>query len=150
MRSVVRSVGRRVCSRMSPMCAPVAQELCQRRFYTLKRSGDLPEILAGEPWKCPAVGQVLEAQREFTKENTAQFTELTGDSNVLHTTSIVPGHFVASMIPGLIGSHICGAVYLSQTIKYTAPVRFGDTVTTRITVKSVSAKLHAVVFIEPV
>jgi acyl dehydratase len=42
-----------------------------------------------------------------------------------------------SLFSTLFGTHIPGAIYLSQSIKFTAPVYVGDTVTARITVSGI-------------
>lgn len=103
--------------------------------------------------RVPPVGTFLEATRRFTQADVDTFTAVTGDANPIHAAKsdgtaaedsgvIVPGHFVASMIPAMIGSHVAGAIYKSQTLDYTAPVWVDDTVTMKISVIKVIALLR--------
>jgi hypothetical protein len=73
-----------------------------------------------------------------------------GDYNPIHsdpqyaaTTSfrepIAPGVYTAGLISAVIGTQLPGpgAIYLSQSLKFIKPVKFGDTITTRVTVTEV-------------
>lgn len=59
---------------------------------------------------------------------------LTGDTNPIHQSlpaaqaagferCLVPGIMAASLFPALIGSAVPGALYLTQTLKFRAPVQ---------------------------
>jgi 3-hydroxybutyryl-CoA dehydratase len=69
------------------------------------------------------------------------FAELTGDRNPIHLSEhfaaktpfkgrIAHGLYTASLISAVIGTRLpgSGAIYLSQTLKFLAPVKIGDTV----------------------
>jgi 3-hydroxybutyryl-CoA dehydratase len=70
-----------------------------------------------------------------------QFAEVSGDANPIHLSDdfaagtrfgqrIAHGMFTASLISAVIGTRLPGpgAVYLSQTLRFLAPVRIGDVV----------------------
>ncbi len=70
-----------------------------------------------------------------------QFAEVSGDVNPIHLSDdfasrtrfgqrIAHGMFTASLISAVIGTRMPGpgAVYLSQTLKFLAPVKIGDVV----------------------
>lgn len=69
------------------------------------------------------------------------FAELSGDRNPIHLSEhfaaktpfggrIAHGLYTASLISAVIGTRLPGpgAIYLSQTLRFLAPVRIGDTV----------------------
>jgi 3-hydroxybutyryl-CoA dehydratase len=75
------------------------------------------------------------------------FAQLSGDSNPIHLseefaaktflkTRIAHGIFTASFISALIGMRLPGpgAIYISQTLFFKAPVRLGDTVKVKVEV----------------
>jgi 3-hydroxybutyryl-CoA dehydratase len=88
------------------------------------------------------------------------FAELTGDRNPIHLSEhfaaktpfkgrIAHGLYTAGLISAVIGTRLPGpgAVYLSQTLTFKAPVKIGDTVTAMVEVveliaKGRRAKLH--------
>ena len=72
------------------------------------------------------------------------FAEVTGDRNPIHLsehfaartsfgTRIAHGLYTASLISAVLGTRLPGpgAVYVSQSIRFLAPVRIGDTVIAR-------------------
>lgn len=96
------------------------------------------------------VGDAAEVSKTITGEEVRAFAELTGDRNPVHldeeyaaTTRfgrrIAHGMLGASLISTVLASELPGrgTVYLSQTLRFTAPVFLGDTITARVTVKHV-------------
>ena len=96
------------------------------------------------------VGAAAEVSKTITDEDVRAFAELTGDRNPVHldeefaaTTRfgrrIAHGMLGASLISTVLASELPGrgTVYLSQTLRFTAPVFIGDTVTARVAVKHV-------------
>ena len=76
------------------------------------------------------------------------FVDAVGDYNPVHadreyaaTTMfkepIAPGIWTAGLISGVIGTRLPGpgAIYISQTLNFRAPVRIGDTVVVTVTVR---------------
>jgi 3-hydroxybutyryl-CoA dehydratase len=93
------------------------------------------------------VGDSAEVSKTITDEDVRAFAELTGDRNPVHLDEeyaaatrfgrrIAHGMLGASLISTALASKLPGrgAIYLSQTLRFTAPVHIGDTVTARVTV----------------
>lgn len=96
------------------------------------------------------VGDSFSRSREVTDELVRAFAEVSGDHNPIHlddefakTTRfgrrIAHGMLSGAFISGVLGYELSERkiVYLSQTMKFTAPVYIGDTVTTTSTVKGI-------------
>jgi 3-hydroxybutyryl-CoA dehydratase len=96
------------------------------------------------------VGDAAEVQKTITDEDVRAFATLTGDHNPVHLDEeyaagtrfgrrIAHGMLGASLISAVLANELPGrgTVYLSQTLKFTAPVFLGDTVTARVVVKQV-------------
>lgn len=88
--------------------------------------------------------------KTVTDADLAQFADVSGDFNPVHMdpeyakTTIFKGRIAhgmlsASFISTVLGTKLPGpgAIYISQNLKFKAPVRPGDTVTAEVTVKSV-------------
>ncbi|MDQ2908172.1 MAG: MaoC family dehydratase [Candidatus Eremiobacteraeota bacterium] len=93
------------------------------------------------------LGRWESVTRTVTARDVERFAAATGDTNPVHldeafagTTRfkrrIAHGMLVGSYISSLIGTDFPGpgTIYLSQTLKFTAPVYLGDTLTVRATV----------------
>ena len=104
-------------------------------------------------------GQSAEMTREASAAVVEAFAQLSGDLNPLHldeayakTTSfggrIAHGMLAAAYISAVIGTKLPGpgSVYLNQSLRFRRPVRLGDVVTTRVTVKALDAKRGHVTF----
>lgn len=91
------------------------------------------------------VGQIAEMKHAVSEEGVRNFAALTGDTNPIHLSEayaantrfggrIAHGLYTASLISAVLGTRLPGpgAVYLSQTIKFRAPVRLGDVVVARV------------------
>jgi acyl dehydratase len=96
------------------------------------------------------VGDAAEIRKTIADEDVRAFAELTGDHNPVHLDEeyaartrfgrrIAHGMLGASLISAVLANELPGrgTVYLSQTLKFTAPVFLGDTVTARVVVKHV-------------
>jgi len=96
------------------------------------------------------VGDSAEISKTIADADVRAFAELTGDHNPVHLDEgyaastrfgrrIAHGMLGASLISAVLANELPGrgTVYLSQTLRFTAPVFLGDTVTARVTVKSV-------------
>lgn len=95
------------------------------------------------------VGQTAEASRVVRAEDIDAFAQVSGDDNPIHlddayasTTSfggrVAHGMLSAAFISAVIGRQLPGpgAIYLTQSLRFRAPVRPGDEVTVRVTVQS--------------
>jgi len=96
------------------------------------------------------VGDSAELRKTIADEDVRAFAELTGDRNPVHLDDeyaastrfgrrIAHGMLGASLISAVLANELPGrgTVYLSQTLRFTAPVFPGDTVTARVVVKGV-------------
>ncbi|MBL8773020.1 MAG: MaoC family dehydratase [Phenylobacterium sp.] len=95
------------------------------------------------------VGQTAETSRVVGLADIQAFADVSGDHNPLHldeayakTTTfgerIAHGMLSASFISGLIANKLpgAGAIYLSQSLRFRRPVKIGDLVGVRVTVKA--------------
>ena len=92
-------------------------------------------------------GEHAELTRVVADEDIADFVDAVGDYNPVHSdpayaattifkSPIAPGIFTAGLISAVIGTTLPGpgAIYLSQSLKFTKPVFAGDTITARVTI----------------
>ncbi|MBX3244466.1 MAG: MaoC family dehydratase [Acidobacteria bacterium] len=96
------------------------------------------------------IGDTFTRSREVTDELVRAFAEVSGDHNPIHldeehakTTRfgkrIAHGMLSGAFISAILGNEFADGtiIYLSQTLKFTAPVFIGDTVTTTATVTNI-------------
>ncbi|CAN7535403.1 MaoC family dehydratase [Phenylobacterium sp. LjRoot225] len=102
-------------------------------------------------------GQSAEHTRVASAAVIEAFAELSGDVNPLHldeayakTTPfggrIAHGMLAAAYISAVVGTQLPGpgVVYLKQSLTFRRPVRLGDSVTARVTIKTLNAsRAHA-------
>jgi 3-hydroxybutyryl-CoA dehydratase len=94
-----------------------------------------------------AVGMTETFSKTVSSSDVVGFAEVTGDRNPIHLsehfaarttfgTRIAHGLYTASLISALLGTRLPGpgAVYISETLNFRAPVKIGDTVTVIVTV----------------
>ena len=95
-------------------------------------------------------GDTATFSKTITDDDIRAFAELTGDHNPVHLDDeyaaatrfgrrIAHGMLGASLISATLARQRPGTVYLSQTLKFIAPVFPGDTLTVRVTVKEIRA-----------
>jgi 3-hydroxybutyryl-CoA dehydratase len=91
-----------------------------------------------------SVGMTERLKKKIAASDVVGFAEVTGDRNPIHLsehfaaktmfrTRIAHGLYTASLISAVLGTRLPGpgAVYVSQSIRFLAPVRIGDTVIAR-------------------
>ncbi|MDQ3181117.1 MAG: MaoC family dehydratase [Acidobacteriota bacterium] len=96
------------------------------------------------------IGDTFSKSREVTDELIRQFAEVSGDYNPIHLdedfakTTRFGRRIAHGMLGGAFISAVLGyefsvrkIIYLSQTLKFIAPVFIGDTVTAKATIKSI-------------
>jgi 3-hydroxybutyryl-CoA dehydratase len=94
-----------------------------------------------------SVGMAEILRKTIDSSDVVGFAEVTGDRNPIHLsehfaaktpfgTRIAHGLYTASLISAVLGTRLPGpgAVYISQTLNFRAPVKIGDTVEVRVTV----------------
>ena len=99
------------------------------------------------------VGDAAEMAKTVTEVDVGLFAGVTGDFNPVHVDAVAAersmfgsrvahGILSAGFISAVLGMRLPGpgSVYLSQTLRFTRPVRIGDTVTARVEVLEV---IHA-------
>ena len=104
------------------------------------------------------IGQSAEAVRTVTEADLDMFAKVSGDYNPVHMDDefaratpfrgrIAHGALVASYISGVLGNQLPGpgAIFLGLNMRFFHPVRIGDEVTTRVSVKSVDLKARKAV-----
>jgi len=96
-----------------------------------------------------AVGQTAEMSRVVGVADIEAFAEVSGDNNPMHLDDdyakattfgerIAHGMLSASYISAILGTKLPGpgAIYLSQSLRFRRPVKVGDLVVARATVKA--------------
>lgn len=96
------------------------------------------------------VGQSAEMTKVITEEDVFLFAGITGDRNPIHISKefaaksrfgerIAHGILTAGLISAVIGMKLPGpgCLYVSQTLRFLAPVRIGDEITARAEVAEV-------------
>ncbi|WP_029060241.1 MaoC family dehydratase [Stappia stellulata] len=100
-----------------------------------------------------SVGQSECLIKTVNSSDVVGFAEVSGDRNPIHLsehfaartpfrTRIAHGLYTASLISAVLGTRLPGpgAIYLSQTLNFRAPVRIGDDVTVTVTVAELMEK----------
>ena len=96
------------------------------------------------------VGETARRSLLVTERHAELFAELTGDRNPLHFDEafaratrfgqrVVQGGVTAGILNAIVATDLPGpgSVFMSQDLRYLAPVRFGDTITGEVEVLSV-------------
>lgn len=94
-----------------------------------------------------SVGMTETLRKTVDSADVVGFAEVTGDRNPIHLsehfaaktpfgTRIAHGLYTASLISAVLGTRLPGpgAIYISQTLHFRAPVKIGDTVEVSVTV----------------
>jgi 3-hydroxybutyryl-CoA dehydratase len=103
------------------------------------------------------MGMSATVSRTITETDLRNFSGVSGDTNPMHLNEefakktpfggcIVHGMLSASLISAVIGTKLPGpgCIYMSQTLKFMAPVRVGDTVYAVATIKELFPEKHRV------
>ncbi len=94
-----------------------------------------------------SLGMTETLHKTVNSADVVGFAEVTGDRNPIHLsehfaaktpfgTRIAHGLYTASLISAVLGTRLPGpgAIYISQTLHFRAPVKIGDTVEVSVTV----------------
>ena len=108
--------------------------------------------IIGEPFEEIAVGQAAEFNKTVTETDVVLYAGITGDFNPAHVNAVEAeaGMFGGRIAHGMLSAGFIstvlamklpgpGTIYLSQSLRFTRPVRIGDTVTARVEVVEVIA-----------
>ena len=98
-----------------------------------------------------AVGMEASYAKKITNDDVLAFAELSGDKNPVHLDDayaagtmfkqrIAHGFLTASLFSTVLGTKLPGpgCIYVSQTLKFKAPVKIGDTLMARVTIKKLN------------
>jgi 3-hydroxybutyryl-CoA dehydratase len=100
-----------------------------------------------------SVGMRESYRKQVKASDVVGFAELSGDRNPIHLSEhfaaktpfggrIAHGLYTASLISAVIGTRLPGpgAIYISQTLRFLAPVRIGDTVEASVEIVELTEK----------
>ncbi len=100
-----------------------------------------------------SLGMTEKLTKTVESSDVVGFAEVTGDRNPIHLSEhfaaktpfggrIAHGLYTASLISAVLGTRLPGpgAIYISQTLNFRAPVRIGDTVTVEVRVAELIAE----------
>lgn len=103
------------------------------------------------------VGQAAEFTKTISEADVYAFAGITGDFNPVHVDRVAAessmfggriahGMLTASLISTVIGMKLPGAgcIYMSQSLRFNAPVRFGDTITARAEVRDINIEKNRI------
>ena len=104
-----------------------------------------------------SIGLSESYEKEVKSSDVVGFAEITGDRNPIHLSEhfaaktpfggrIAHGLYTASLISAVIGTRLPGpgAIYMSQTLNFKAPVKIGDVVRASVEVVELVEKGHRV------
>jgi 3-hydroxybutyryl-CoA dehydratase len=102
-----------------------------------------------------SVGMSERLSKTVSASDVVGFAEITGDRNPIHLsehfaaktpfgTRIAHGLYTAGLISAVLGTRLPGpgAIYMSQTLNFRAPVRIGDTVDVEVVVAELIPARH--------
>jgi 3-hydroxybutyryl-CoA dehydratase len=100
-----------------------------------------------------SIGMAETYRKEVKASDVVGFAEITGDRNPIHLSEhfaaktpfkgrIAHGLYTAGLISAVIGTRLPGpgAIYISQTLRFLAPVKIGDTVVARVEVTELNVE----------
>lgn len=115
------------------------------------------EIVTGYCIEDLAVGMSASYQKRLGSDDIVAFANLSGDRNPIHLdedyaagtpfkTRIAHGMLTASLISTVLGTRLPGpgAIYLSQSLQFRAPVRCGELVTAEAEVSALDVRRRRV------
>ena len=104
-------------------------------------------------------GMSASFEKRITDDDIVRFAEVTGDTNPLHLDDdfaresifggrIAHGMLTASLFSAILGTRMPGpgCIYMSQSIRFRAPVRPGELAVATVTVKRIDGKKQRVEF----
>src|SRR5690349_363036 len=104
-----------------------------------------------------SVGQTASFGKTITEADIVLFAAVTGDTNPMHLNAdyakgtvfgerIAHGMLAAGLITKVLGTQLPGpgTIYMSQSLRFRAPVRIGDTVTATVEITGLNPEKHRV------
>ena len=85
------------------------------------------------------VGQTAEFTKTITEADVYGFAGITGDFNPVHVDQVAAeASRIGMKLPGP------GCIYMSQSLRFNAPVHFGDTITARVEVTDINTRKNRI------
>jgi phosphate acetyltransferase len=119
--------------------------------------GEIMAIIENKTFDELKIGDTASLQRTLTLKDIQLFSIMSGDVNPAHVDAeyakddmfhqiIAQGMWSASLISTVLGTQLPGpgTIYLDQTLKFTAPVVPGDTITIMVTVAEKKSKKYII------
>jgi 3-hydroxybutyryl-CoA dehydratase len=119
---------------------------------------EFPTYGPGTPVDRLSVGDNASFTKTITTEEIEAFARISGDDNPAHVDDawaeasmfggrVAHGVLTAGLISAVLGTKLPGpgSIYMSQTLKWLAPVRPGDELTATVTVREVIAEKNRVI-----
>ena len=107
-------------------------------------------MISSTPERCVHIGQTASLTKVISDQDVQMYAQVTGDFNPIHLDEayavqtrfgrrIAHGMLTAGLISSVLANQLPGpgTIYLSQTLKFRAPVYLGDSVTVNVTVTQV-------------
>jgi acyl dehydratase len=107
-------------------------------------------LIKGKDNMIPKLGETASLSKTITQDDIGHFAELVGDLNPVHVNPdfakktrfgrpIAHGMWGLSLVSAVLGTKLPGpgTIYLSQTVRFIAPVYPGDTLTAKVRVLEV-------------
>ncbi|MEO1200002.1 MAG: MaoC family dehydratase [Pseudomonadota bacterium] len=117
----------------------------------------MPVSVAGLAFGDISVGMAADLMKTVMATDVVGFAELSGDNNPVHLSAhfaaktpfkdrIAHGLYTASLISTLLGTRLPGpgAIYLTQTLNFRAPVRIGDVIHAHVEVMAIDKQKNRV------
>ena len=121
-------------------------------------TGEIDDELHGYYFEDLEVGMTEAYAKTLTEADIVLFAGISGDINPVHLNHefasqtifegrIAHGMLTASFISAVIGTKLPGpgCIYLKQSLNFKAPVKTGDTITARVTIRELMAEKKRVV-----
>lgn len=115
--------------------------------------------LYGHSFEALQIGMSASLSRTVSEADILMFAGVSGDTNPVHLDAefaastmfgerIAHGMLSAGLISAVFGTKLPGpgCIYLSQSLKFKAPVKVGQTVVAKVTVKELKAEKRRAVF----
>ena len=103
------------------------------------------------------IGDWASMSKQITERAVLRFAETTGDKNPIHLDRlhakqtifgerVAHGMLTASLISAVLGMKLPGPgnIYLSQTLKFKAPVKFGDIITAEVEIVEIISERNRI------
>ena len=104
------------------------------------------------------IGDSASFEKTITETDVYMYAGITGDNNPAHVNDIVAkqgifkeriahGMLTAGLVSAVLGVQLPGpgSIYLGQTLRFTAPVRFNDTIKATCTVQEIKEEKNIVI-----